>query len=205
MTRWPNFFIVGAPRTATTSRYMHLQGHPDIFMPAFKEPHFFSDIDEEGECATSFVKSLAPFQSQQAYLELFAAAGTKPAVGEASAGYRYDKLAPSRIDEQVPDAKIIIILRDPVQRAYSHYLLLAQGELKGKPFYKAPVEDSRRTSKTRGPSYLLIEYGLYYEAVSRYLETFGAERVHISLYDDFVSDTAGAVEDVCVFLGGTFL
>lgn len=200
MSTWPNLFIVGAPRTGTTSLYNYLGGHPDIYMPPFKEPHFFARVELGGSATTPFFKSLMAFRNEQDYLQLFDRAGTKPVVGEASAHYLFDQLAPLRIHEKVPDAKIIMCLRDPVQRAYSHHSLATQVGIERKPFYEALVEDYARPTKVVGQARLYVESGLYYEQVKRYLGVFGFDRVHIYLYEDFASDTVGVVRDVCEFL-----
>ncbi len=205
MTRWPNFFIVGAPRTATTSLYLHLKGHPDVYLPTVKEPHFFAQVELGGELGTHF-RWLEAFRKEEDYLELFEGAGPERAVGEASAGYLHDELAPQRIHEKIPEAKIIITLRDPVERAYSHYMLgVSKGWSLGESFYEAIRNDYARPRKVLGQAFLYVESGLYYQGVKRYLNTFGPERARIYLYEDFVSDTTGVVEDVCGFLGVPFL
>ncbi len=206
MSRWPNFFIVGAPRAATSSLYLHLKGHPHVYMPTVKEPHFFAQVELGGELDTDYVRSLGQFRREEDYLRLFEDAGTSPAVGEASVHYLYDELAPVRIHERIPEAKIIITLRDPVERAYSHYLTTsARGESVGESFRDAIIKDYARPRKVLGQAFLYVESGLYYQGVKRYLNTFGPERVRIYLYDDFVSNTAGVIKDVCRFLGVPFL
>jgi len=202
--RWPNFLIVGAPRAGTTSLYHHLRGHPDIFMPTIKEPHFFAQADMAEDEETPILKSLGEFRDEDKYLSLFEKAGTKPAVGEASVGYLYDESTPMRIQQKVPKAKIIILLREPVERAYSHYLLYNASTPQRKPFYEALLEDYARPRKVLGFSYLYVEHGLYYKQVKRYLDTLGPGQVRIYLYDDLKSDAYGMVRDVCTFLGVSF-
>lgn len=200
MTRWPNFFIVGAPRAGTTSLYIYLKGHPDIYLPRVKEPHFFEEVDTDGEVDTTDVRQLKRFRQEGNYLELFQSAGTEQVVGEASVGYLRDKHAPERIHEKIPDAKIIMILRNPIERAYSDYVRMFQRGLERESFYEALKRDYARPRKVLGQARLYVESGLYYEAVKRYLDTFGSERVRVYLYEDLVSDTAGVVKDVCAFL-----
>ncbi len=178
MSRWPNFFIVGAPRAATSSLYVHLRGHPDIFMPAVKEPHFFAQVESGGEAETPRVRTYAQFRREEDYLRLFEAAGPERAVGEASTGYLYDDQAPRRIHERVPEAKIIISLRDPIERAYSQYSKNLV-EIERGPFFEALIEDSARPRKVIGGARLYSEFGLYYEGVRRYLDTFAREDLHL--------------------------
>jgi len=204
MSRWPNFFIVGAPRAGTTSLYFHLKQHPDIYMPPVKEPHFFAQMDMAGNVGTAILKSLSAFRNEDNYLKLFEKAGTKAAAGEASAGYLFDEWAPMRIHEKAPQAKIAMVLRDPVDRAYSSYLFSVRLGLERQPFYDAIREDYARPKKVLGWSYLYVEHGLYHDQVKRYLDIFGPEHVRIYLYEDFQTDTSAVVEGVCAFLGVPF-
>ena len=202
MARWPNFFIVGAARAGTSSLYHYLRRHPDVFMSPVKEPHYFAHVNPGPERLRYLPIRLFPREEQ--YLRLFEGARGHPVVGEASTGYLYDPEAPARIRERAPDARIVALLRDPVERAYSHYLLHVAGGTQHQPFYDALVEDSRRCPKGLGYSYLYVERGLYHQQVRRYLDTFGPERVRVYLYEDLAADASGVVRDVCAFLGVPF-
>lgn len=104
----PNFLIVGAARAGTTSLYYYLKQHPDVFMSPKKEIDFF-DVDK------NFEKGLDWYER---YFEGYT--GQK-AIGEASPLYMYLEKVPKRIAKVIPDVKLIFILRNPVDRAYSHY------------------------------------------------------------------------------------
>ncbi len=119
MTRrevWPNFFIVGVAKAGTTSLAAWLRQHPEVFISKLKEPRYFShDLADPG------VHNVV--RSREAYLALFARSGRYKARGEASTSYfTHWRHVPERIKEVVPEARIIILLRDPVERAYSSYL-----------------------------------------------------------------------------------
>ena len=106
--RWPNLFIPGVEKGGTTSLWQHLDAHPDVFMSEVKEPSFF--IPDRHEAAKTEARYLSLFEGrEEAWL------------GEASVRYFYDELAPGRIREAAPDGRILIILRNPVDRAYSAY------------------------------------------------------------------------------------
>ena len=107
----PNFFIVGAPRAGTTSLYNYLNEISEVFMSPVKEPGFFIPNDFRNF-------------SEKTYLELFENVKDEIAIGEATAGYLGNEKTPFLIKEKVPNAKIIITLRDPVNRIFSHYLKL---------------------------------------------------------------------------------
>ena len=110
METWPNFFIVGAPKSGTTSLYEYLKQIPQVYMSPVKEPHYFSK---------SIVPDnhfLKPIRDKKKYLNLFEGAKNEIAIGEASPTYLADPEAPKLIHELVPNAHIIIILRDPIER-----------------------------------------------------------------------------------------
>lgn len=198
-TRWPNFFIVGAASAGTSSLYYYLKEHPDIFMSEIMEPHFFSSVNPHHERLTFL--TMNPITREEDYLKLFVAAGTKTAVGEASTGYLYDEDAPKRIHAVAPQAKIIVLLRNPVERAYSHYLLHVAGGTQRSTFYEALQEDYARSPRGLGYSYLYVEQGFYYNQVKRYLDIFGPEQVGVYLFEDLASDSTAVVKDACGLLG----
>ena len=105
---------------------------------------------------------------------------------------------------RIPDANIIIMLRDPVERAYSHYSLLAIYGHDRKPFYQALLDDQARHGKLLGQARLYVEQGLYFDGIKRYLDTFGSRKVRIYLTEDFSADSAKMLEDVCEFLALPF-
>lgn len=184
---WPTFFIVGAPRSGTTSLYNYLKMIPGVFMSPVKEPGYFIPNDFRGF-------------TEKSYLELFKDVKNEKAVGEASAGYLANPDTPKQIKEKIPYAKIIITLRDPVQRIFSHYLnKVRTGDTKI-PFDKA-VNDYLNGTKNDGYLEELIEVSLYYVQVKRYLEIFGENNVKILVFEEVVKDTKGSMKEVLKFLG----
>src|SRR5918992_1601997 len=113
---WPNFFIVGAQKAATTSLYHYLKNIPGVYMSKVKEPSYF---------APNYVRPDPGrfLRDKKEYLRLFKNARGYIAVGEASPSYLWDPDAPKLIHQTVPHARIIMILRDPIERAYSRYLM----------------------------------------------------------------------------------
>jgi len=120
LEKWPNFFIVGVPRAATTSLDDLLKRSEGVFMPSHKEPHYFSSIE-------SSILYPPPIRDKKKYLALFKKAPEGALIGESSTSYSWDPTSAKSIHQIVPEAKIIISLRDPVERAYSHYLLRIGG------------------------------------------------------------------------------
>jgi hypothetical protein len=198
--RRPNFFIVGAPRCGTTSVYEYLWQHPEIYVSIHKEPHFFG----------SDLSLLAgAIREEELYLELFAGAGEEPRLGEASVWYLLSERAPHEIRAFAPDAKIIILVRDPVQMAYSLYSLYTRSGNEDLPTFEEALaaEPDRRQGLRLSPGTYFPEGLIYTDVakhagkVARYLEVFGRENVHCILFDDLVRDAAGVYRRTLEFLG----
>jgi hypothetical protein len=197
---FPNTFIVGAAKAATTSLYHYLSLHPDVFMSPVKEPNFFAGFSTDAR----YRRTITRITSEEAYAGLFAGAGQQRVIGEASTSYLWDAGSAERIRQRVPDARIIIVLRDPIQRAFSHYLMDVRDGYQEKDFYDAVVEDYRIPGKTWGgsPGHLYVELGLYAAQVERYLKAFGAGgQVHVILFENLRRDFRQVMQDLATFLG----
>lgn len=198
--RKPNFFLVGAPRCGTTSLYTYLKQHPEIHVSVTKEPHFF------GSDLSSMPGTI---REEPLYLALFAGADDRPRVGEGSVWYLSSEKAPAEIRAFAPDAKILVLLRDPVQMAHSLYGLYSRTGNEDLPtFEEALAAEPERRERRRLPPGVYFPEGLLYTdaaknaaKVERYFETFGRENVHCILFDDFVRDTAAVYRQVLEFLG----
>src|ERR687894_3261543 len=112
----PNFFIIGAQKAGTTSLYYYLKQHPQIYMSPRKEPHFFKGMHSE---LRKSGRGLPPVTDLGDYQALFRGVTDEKAIGEASASYLYSPKAPALIKSSIPDAKLIAVLRNPADRAYS--------------------------------------------------------------------------------------
>jgi hypothetical protein len=219
-TRKPDFFIVGAAKAGTTALYSYLSQHPEVYMSPIKEPNYFSkDVvlehlrpqvkkRLEAENLSQYFKDgmnrilhRAYIRDEQLYLQLFSSASPDVKAGEASASYLYSSVAANEIKKFNPAAKIIIILREPAARAYSHYLMdLKLGFVKS-DFANALAEDAKAEPKGWGASSLYKELGLYAEQVERYLSIFPKEQVLILLYDDLKKDEKESLRKIYHFLG----
>jgi hypothetical protein len=194
--RWPNLFLVGAAKAGTTSLYDALARHPAIYMSPVKEPHYFSRIEPSPERSAFF-----PHVTEEPeYLALFEGATGEELVGEASTSYLWEPHTAERIKRSVPEARILIMLRDPVERAYSQYWNDVREGLERRSFLDALKEEQRSAPGAWGVTSLYIECGLYADQVSRYLERFG-DRVHVLFFEEFIEDEARAIAEVHAFLG----
>jgi hypothetical protein len=206
--RVPDFFIVGQPKSGTTALYAMLRTHPQIFMPDFKEPRFYAD-----DLPSRFQEPRAsglPAETYEDYLALFAPAGEGQLVGEASTAYIWSQSAASRIARARPEAKIIVILREPAAYLRSLHLQLMEIRIEdAKTLRKAlALEDERRAGRHvpreigNWPQVLLYtDRVAYVEQLRRYHAVFAPEQVLVLIYDDFRADNEGTVRRVLAFLG----
>jgi hypothetical protein len=195
----PDVFIVGAFKAGTTSMYEYLRAHPQIFMSVPKEPtHFGTDLTVRYRRMTD-----------AEYLALFRRARPDQHAGEASAWYLYSTKAAAEIRAFQPDARIVIMLRNPVDVLYSHHsqLLFNQREDLA-DFAEALAAEPDRLEGRRVPASAFRPEALYYrrsvrfpEQVRRYLDVFGTSAVHFIVFDDLVADAAGVYRSTLEFLG----
>jgi hypothetical protein len=202
----PNFFLVGAPKAGTTSLYHYLGQHPDVYISPKKEPNYFANEFRFENFTEDFQRmdlpnpGSGPVSEWPEYLTLFQGANGQAALGEASVCYLWSKTAPGNIAANVPDARIIIVLRDPVERAFSQYLHMLTYANSPTSFHEH-VEAAIGSKSTRiGKLYPFLEFGLYYEQVKRYFARFPRERVGIYFYEDYVRSPMAMVQDIFRFL-----
>jgi hypothetical protein len=188
----PNFLIIGAMKSGTTALYYYLEQHPEIYMSPVKEPNFFSSQEQEN--AADAVTNIGTYQ------DLFRGGSGKKALGEASHSYLYEPRAAAEIKRYVPEAKLIAILRNPIDRAYSHFLhMVRSGTEPLDDFAQALREEEVRIHKERTfQDY--IGRGLYYNQLKRYFGTFPQEQVRVYLYEDLSGAPISTVQDAFRFL-----
>jgi len=193
MEKWPNFFIVGAPRCGTTSLYEYLRRTKKVYMSPVKEPNYFSieTIPDNFQ--------FKPIRDKKKYLGLFAKVKNEKAVGESTVTYLQDPKAPVLIHKAVPNAKIIIMLREPVLRTFSHYLYYNSFGFEKRSFYEAIQDNLAGKDKKTGKDY--VRSSMYSEQVKLYLDIFGKKNTKIIIFNDFSANTKKIVKEVLVFLG----
>lgn len=181
---FPNFLIIGAQKSGTSSLYRYLQSHPQIFMSKIKEPKFFA-LDGDTFNFNSPIPlpdSISAISNQQEYKALFAEAGEAKAIGEASTWYLNSPTAAKKIKQFVPDMKLIAILRHPVDRAFSsfhHNVRLGMEPIQ--EFGEAVSAEKARVIKNWGYPWYYIRNGLYTTHLQKYFELFDAEQIQIFL------------------------
>jgi len=195
MQHWPNLFIAGAPRCGTSSLHSYLQGIPGIFMSRIKEPNYFSRV-----VIGDRHPMVKPIRNRDRYLRLFDGAGDAKVIGEATPFYLEDPEAPGLIHATVPEAKIIISLRDPVERLYSHYLMMRNNRAAVGTFMQE-IERGLVHQGDRDMALLAPTTGLYSCQVARYLRVFGEEQVYVLILEEWARDVPRALAHILEFLG----
>lgn len=197
----PDFLIIGAGKSGTTSIDNYLKQHPEIFMSERKEPNFFAYEKLDPQTLIHDKGQLKYYQNSilnlKDYLELFEQAAPGQIKGEVSNTYLYIQDAPHRIKHYIPDVKLIVILRQPVERLYSRYLHLARdNRLPTKKF--SDVLDKNTIWWERND---LIKEGMYYKNLSRYFELFPSGNIKVFLFEDFNKYPERTLQSIFKFLG----
>jgi len=197
--RRPDFFIVGAPKCGTTALYTYLGRHPDVYVPERKELRFFgSDLD---------VRDRVPLTMDE-YLAYFAGAGDARRVGTAYVWYLYSKSAADEIRRFAPSASILVMLRNPVDMLYAlHGEHLTNGNEDITDFTAALDAEPLRAQGLELPPHGHLPQGLLYstvpryaEQLQRYIDRFDRERVHVSIFEEFVADPVAGYREILAFL-----
>ena len=174
-THVPNFFYIGTSKAGSTWIYSLLSRHPCVYMAPGKGLYFFDEHYDQG---------------LEWYLSHFKVPDDKLVIGEVSHGYLYSRLACQRIAQFNPDTRLMVCLREPVDRAFSAYLHAVRN---------AQFEGSFEEALEEIPS--LIERGRYATHLAPYIELFGRNKIHIAIYDDLVWNPEEFANQLFSFLG----
>jgi hypothetical protein len=201
--RFPNLLIVGAAKSGTSSLCEYLGQHPDIFMSPNKEPEFFAwegkKKEMQGPRARQALNRVVT--EMDAYENLFNEASDQKIVGEASTAYLYRPLAPARIRHHIPDAKLIAVLRNPIDRAYSAYVHARRERREPlSDFAEALAAEPTRIRDGWGATTHYTEMGMYAQQLERYKVLFPTEQIRVYLHDDLARDPVALVQDAFRFL-----
>jgi hypothetical protein len=208
MMKKPNLFIVGHPRSGTSSLHSYLSQHPDIFMTVIKEPNYFATDFRETSDRFHKKPLYFPYRTEADYLRLYRKWSNEKIAGEATATNLCSKVSAREIHRFNPRAKIIMLFREPVSFLYSYHSAaqFALGEHL-KDFEEALLaENGRRkgrdlSKRMINPSWLFYtEFIKYTEQIERFLAYFAWEQIKIILFDDFKKDTPGIHRDILSFL-----
>jgi hypothetical protein len=223
----PNFFVIGAPRSGTTSLYEYLDAHPDVAMSTVKEPDFFSlgcldavhPLGQPGPATLEEAATADPVLAEKlaAYLDLFSRVRDESRVGEASAVYLGHPTAAWHLRAYRPDARFVVILRDPAERAHSHYvhgrrIYAEHGQMEaiGAPGRSVDEEWTRAVDAAVAGGMpdpavsdpdVWVRSGYYHSHLSRWYSLFPKDQLLVFLYEDLVDDAAALMRRTYEFLG----
>lgn len=185
MDRFPHFIIIGAGKCGTTSLHDYLNQHPDIYICPKKETFFF--IDDK---ARENSRKWGSVTTLQEYIDLFAEAPESAILGEISTNYYACPESAELIKRTIPDVKIIAILRDPSERAFSSYQMFIRNGHERRSFAEVI------TAKTQH-----ITRGFYYQELLPFFQIFPAQQIKILLFDDLIKDQTKFLQDLFEFVG----
>lgn len=188
----PTFIGIGAPKAGTTWLFRSLQEHPAVFMTPMKETDFFASYN--------YLEHPLTAEDLGRYETFFEGGEHMTAVGEISVGYLTDPEVPARIQQYLPEVKLVISLRNPVDQVYSHYWHLNRQNFH--QWYAAP-SDGRLTFEQALEKYpdKLTELARYADHLQRWLDLFSTSQLHVILYDDIAAQPGRVLADLYTFLG----
>jgi len=215
----PNLFIVGAAKAGTTSLYHYLKSHSEVYVSPIKEPNYFGkdikwnyfrkenkentrlDVNKYFSKKPLEQRHIAFIESEANYLKLFEGSEKFKVKAEFSTSYLYSSKAADEIYKFNPNSKIIIMLREPISRTISHYMMdFGSGKQKNNNILKALQEDYYSKRKGYGISNLYIELSLYYEQINRYIEIFPLNQILILRFEDLKKEPKFFLKKIFQFI-----
>jgi Sulfotransferase domain len=187
----PNFIIAGVQKSGTTSLHRYLQSHPDVFLPRGPQEIHYFDREENYRRGVDW------------YADLFRERREETAIGQTSPLYFYLESVPQRIRDLLPGVRLIVCLRNPVDRAYSHYWHNYKKARESLSFEEALRAEPERIVRgyRNNVNYSYTSRGLYHRQLLRYQRFFDASRMHFVVFERLKTDPAGEARRCCEFLG----
>ena len=204
MRHIPNFLVVGAAKAGTTSLYHYLKQHPEVYLPHKKEHFFFAGLKKDMFSGKGSFYGRNIIENWDDYVSIFDEAAAEKAVGEVCVAYLYfyENSIGNILRYVQPVPRIIIILRNPAERAFSNYKHHLRDGVEQLNFDEAirPEVINRRKGENWWWGFDYIDVGFYHRQVKAYLEAFGKEKVRIYLYEEISRNLLGAMRDMFEFL-----
>ncbi len=202
MSPLPTFSVVGAPKCGTTSLFHYLGQHPGIFLPRQKELHYFTyDIlvsRVAGPGDDHVVRYACATRAE--YERAFEPATTEPALGDVSPSYFEHPEVATRIRDELDDPRVVILLRNPIERTYSQYMHLVRDTRETLTFCEALDAEPERVEDGWGNIWHYTSNSFFADPLQTYLDTFGSERTKVILFRDFIQQPEETLSDLCGFL-----
>lgn len=186
--RLPDFLIIGAHKAGTTSLYHYLKSHPQVYMPELKEARYFA-FNPQNSSHLEKAKKAFPITTMEEYLALFLHAKNESLLGEASPNYLVSEYAAHNIYKHIPKVKLIVSLRNPIDRAYS----LFQMNYRSHANQSVDIKDYKLSRCD-------AEKNSYCTKLKVYFDLFDNDQIKIILFEDLVNDTEKVVKEIFRFL-----
>ncbi len=215
-----DFFVVGVVKGGTTSLYNYFMQHPNIYLGPIKETNHFSDCDMQYERfekqyridssldIEKYLKGkrdmvhIAHVRDENQYFQLYKDAPLNSIKGEICNSYFLSNCAAQTIAKAQPKAKILVVLRNPIKRAYSQYLMnLREAKVLNRSFIEEIEFDYKREFKGWGVSHNYLELGLYSEQLKRYYKHFSKDQILVCFFEDLISKKQNSLDKIFDFLG----
>ena len=202
----PNFLVLGTAKAATSSLYTYLRQHPNIYLSPVAELNFFAhegrDLNFRGPGDLEYIWSDSLVTTYEDYCKQFAGVAGEAAVGEVSTHNLYSEQAPELIKRYVPNVKMIAMLRNPTDRAFSAFAhMVRDGREETDDFRTALAREPVRIRNNWEPLWHYKNMGFYGAQLSRYFETFGKDQIRVYTYDDFGARPLNVIQDIFAFIG----
>ena len=205
MNGMPQFLLIGAARAGTTAIYSYLRQCPDIFMPRLKEPNFFAFEGQTLACrgpGADYINNSVTRLAE--YRDLFATSPPGAVLGEASPLYLFADQAAARIRHHAPEARLVVVLRNPVDQAFSHFMYATKQRIEPlTDFVAALAAEDQRLADGWQPLFGYSRFPRYAEQLARYLALFPRDQILIRLYEEFERDPATLMQDILGHIGVT--
>jgi len=192
--QYPNFILIGAPKCGTASLTDYLSQHSQVFMADPTEPHYFSFISDG--------KPEWGVKSSEEYQKLFENVGNGQLAGETSTWYLFGNNTARVIKKELPGVKLLIVLREPAERAYSSFWYNRWYKYEDLATFEEALEaeEVRRQSQESLWDFQYLKAGLYVAQLKRYFQEFDRAQMRIILYDDLREDIHKTMTDIFTFL-----
>ena len=202
----PSFLVIGAYKSGTTALYRYFEQHPDIYMSPIKETNFFAlegtIPNYRGPGDAKAPTNYLSITHIDGYKAQFEAISTETAIGEASPMYLYAPQAAERIHHYIPEARLIVILRQPAARAFSNFLhLVRDGREKTRDFTRAWDLEQQRINAHWAPIWHIRQHGFYHQQLKRYFDLFDPAQIKVVLHEDLVKHPQETMASLFHYVG----
>ena len=202
----PTFLILGAMKAGTTALYTQLGTHPEVFMSPVKEPNYFAFAGQDLNFQAPIDRrpdgiNHTSITDWDAYRALYDAADPDQARGEASHTSLYWPDAANNVKRRVPDARLIAILRNPVERAYSEYLHFRRDGDEPLDSFAAALDAEEERIRNGWAMGRYVDRGRYDEQLARYVQRFDREQLRVVLHEDLLQSPETVLRSLCSHIG----